>query len=397
MWAAEALSQIGDQLARVALAILVYNRTQSAALTGLTYALTLAPSFFGSILLAGLADRFPRRAVMIVTDLVRAALIGLVAIPGMPFVVLCVLVAGVSFFQAPFKAAQLALLPTVLAGDLFVVGMGVRNITIQTSHVLGFAGGGFLINLVNPNVALALDAATFIVSALVLRIGVRHRPATSNPDGSAARPSLTASPGAGSRLIWRDKGLRVLVLFGWLSAFLIVYEGLAAPYTAEIGGGTIAVGLILASDPLGSVIGALVYSRWVPAATRPRVLGAIAIASCLPLLVCFAKPGLAISVALFALAGALGTAVLMQSTASFTRGVPDHVRGQALGLSNAGVTAVQGLSPLLAGLLADQVGTAFTVALVGIVGLIVAVPAALTWREATAADPARWVDTTESE
>jgi MFS family permease len=124
------------------------------------------------------------------------------------------------------------------------------------------------------------------------------------------------------------------------------------------------------------------------------VLGALAIASCLPLLVCFAKPGLAVSVTMFALAGALGTAVLMQSTASFTRGVPDGGRGQALGLSNAGVTAVQGLSPLLAGLLADQIGTARTVGLVGVVGLVVALPAAFAWQRTMAADPKRWLDTT---
>src|SRR5690242_6309626 len=82
MWAAEALSQAGDQLARVALAVLVYGRTESAALAGLTYALTLAPAFLGGIFLSGLADRFPRRDVMVITDVLRAALIGLVAVPG---------------------------------------------------------------------------------------------------------------------------------------------------------------------------------------------------------------------------------------------------------------------------------------------------------------------------
>jgi MFS family permease len=201
--------------------------------------------------------------------------------------------------------------------------------------------------------------------------------------------------GAGSKLIWRDKGLRVLVLFGWLAAFLIVYEGLAAPYVAESGGGTIAVGLILASDPLGSVIGALVFSRWVSPATRPKVLAALAIASCLPLLPCFAKPGLVLSFILFALAGALGTAVVMQSTASFTRGVPDEGRAQALGLSNSGLATIQGLSPLLAGLLADRLSTTATIGIVGVVGLVIAIPAAYSWQRTLAADPERWLGATE--
>lgn len=388
MWAAEAFSQAGDQLARVALAVLVYQRTGSAALTGLTYALTLAPSFLGGIFLSGLADRFPRREVMVVSDLLRAALIGLVAIPGVPFPVVCVLVAGVSFFHAPFKAAQLALLPTVLAGDLYVVGMAVRTITMQTAQVLGFAGGGVLISTINPYLALALDAVTFIASAIIVRLGVLDRPAAAG--NSSTRPSFVGGIGTGASLVWRDKGLRILLLMGWLSAFLIVYEGLAAPYTAEIGGGAIAVGLILASDPLGSVIGALVYTRWVSPARRPKVLGPLAIVSCLPLLPCFFAPGLAVSFVLFALSGAVGTAVLIQSSASFTRGVPDSSRAQALGFSQSGVATVQGLSPLLAGLLADHIGTTETVGIVGVIGLVIAIPAALMWRHVLTTEPDRW-------
>ena len=381
MWGAEALSQVGDQLARVALAILVYDRTNSAALTGLTYALTFAPSFFGSILLGGLADRFPRRSVMIGTDLVRAGLIGLVAVPGMPFVLICVLVAGVSFFQAPFKAAQLAMLPDVLPGDAYVTGMAIRNITIQSAQMIGFAGGGILIKAVNPGLALGLDAATFVVSALIVRLGVRLRPAARG-DEADGRPSFATGLRAGAALIWRDRGLRVLVLFTWLPSLLIVYEGLAAPYTDELGGGTIAVGIILAADPFGSVVGALVFGRWVPGELRPKVLGVLGVVACLPLLVCFARPGLVVSVTMFALTGAIGTALLMQATASFSRGVPDEGRGQALGLSNAGVTGVQGLSPLLAGVLADQIGAAHTVGVVGVIGLAIATPAAFAWRTA---------------
>jgi MFS family permease len=394
MWAAEALSQAGDQLARVALAILVFQRTDSAALTGLTYALTLAPAFLGGIFLSGLADRFPRREVMVVSDVLRALLIGLVAVPGVPFAAICVLVAGVSFLQAPFKAAQLALLPTVLPGDLYVVGLGIRNITMQTAQMIGFAGGGVLIAAINPNVGLVLDAATFLASGLFVRLGVLARPAAASKTN---RPPFFSSAGAGARLIWRDRGLRVLLLLGWLTAFLIVYEGLAAPYTAEIGGGPIAVGLILASDPLGSVIGALVFSRWVSPKVRPKVLGPLAVASAVPLLPVFLAPGLVVSVVLFALAGALGTAVLMQSSASFTRGVPDASRAQALGLSQSGVATIQGLSPLLAGLLADGIGTARTVGIVGVIGLVIAIPAALAWRRTFAAEPDRWYATTDTE
>jgi len=102
IWAAGGLSMVGDQLARVALVVLVYGNTHSAALTGLTFALTLVPSFVGGVFLSGLADRLPRRRVLLVADLLRAAMIAPVAVPGVPFPVLCVLVAGVSLLNAPY-------------------------------------------------------------------------------------------------------------------------------------------------------------------------------------------------------------------------------------------------------------------------------------------------------
>jgi MFS family permease len=259
---------------------------------------------------------------------------------------------------------------------------------MQTAQMIGFVGGGVLISAINPYLGLALDAATFLLSAACIGFGVQPRPAATT---ESTRAPFVSSARAGARLIWRDRGLRMLVLFGWLSAFLIVYEGLAAPYTAALGGGAVAVGLILASDPFGSVIGALVFSRWVAPTTRPRVLGVIAVLSCVPLLPTFFKPGLIVSLVLFALAGALGTAVLMQASASFTRAVPDANRAQALGLNQSGVATIQGLSPLLAGLLADSIGPAPTVGIVGLIGLVIAIPAALTWRRIITAEPERWV------
>src|SRR5690349_7781515 len=92
LWAAELLSVLGDQLARVALAVLVFQRTSSAALTALTYALTFAPAVLGGALLSGLADRYPRRFVLVTTDVARALLAGAMAIPVLPLPVLCALV-----------------------------------------------------------------------------------------------------------------------------------------------------------------------------------------------------------------------------------------------------------------------------------------------------------------
>src|SRR6266566_7445616 len=84
LWGAQLLSVAGDQLARVALTVLVYDRTRSALLAAITFVVSIVPTFVGGVTLAWLADRYPRRGVMIACDLARCALVLVMAIPGLP-------------------------------------------------------------------------------------------------------------------------------------------------------------------------------------------------------------------------------------------------------------------------------------------------------------------------
>jgi len=389
LWFAELLSIAGDQLARVALSILVFTGTGSATLTGLTYALTFAPSLLGGIFLTGFADRFPRRSVMVTVDILRAALIALVALPGMPFWAMCVLVGGVSLLNPPFKASQLALLPQVLEGDRFVVGMGIRSMTVQTAQLVGFAGGGALMLAVDPHLALLIDAATFLLSATFVRLGLNQRPAASTGE---QRKRFFAMISRGGQVAFRDSALCALMLFTWLMGLLPVYEGIAAPYVAAAGGGSAAIGLLLAADPVGSVIGTFIYTRWVPARVRPRLIGLMSVLCAIPLLLCLLQPGPWVSIGLFVVSGGFGTVALLQATSSLTLAVPDETRAQTMGLSNTGLTTMMGISPLIGGLLADHLTPQSTVGIFGVAGIVLTVPLAVLWQRSLNTEPERWVD-----
>ncbi|GAA0950755.1 MFS transporter [Virgisporangium aurantiacum] len=387
MWFAELCSIAGDQLARVALSYMVFRATGSSALTGLTYGLTFAPSLLGGVLLAGVADRFRRREVMVAVDVLRAGLVLAVAIPGLPFWVLCTLVGAVSLLNPVFKAAQVASLPAVLAGERFLVGMAVRNMTVQSAQVLGFGAGGLLVTATSPRTALVVDAVTFALSAALLRVGMADRRA---PGGDGQRPGWARSMRQGARMTFTDPALLSLVLLTWMMAALTVYEGLAAPYAAAAGGGAATVGLLLAGDPVGSVVGAYVLARWVPAHRRSPLIGPLAMASAAVLVVCLARPGIVVSFVVFAVSGGLGTAVVMQATSVVTLAVPDEHRGRVVGLSNTGLGAASGLSPIAGGFVADQIGPPATVALFGVAGLVLVIPLAVLWRRAFRRDPRRW-------
>src|SRR5215831_9087758 len=88
LWMAQLLSVVGDQLARVALTVLVYDRTRSALLAAITFAVSIVPTFIGGVTLAWLADRYPRLGVMIACDIVRGVIVLVMAIPGLPLAAL---------------------------------------------------------------------------------------------------------------------------------------------------------------------------------------------------------------------------------------------------------------------------------------------------------------------
>ncbi|MET7463220.1 MFS transporter [Nonomuraea sp. NPDC005501] len=381
LWYGQGLSLLGDQLAQVALAVLVYDRTGSPLATAAVYALTYLPSIAGGPLLAGLADRFARRGVMVACDLLRAALVAVMALPGMPFSVLCALVFLVVLLSAPFSAARAALLPEVLEGDRYVVGTALQNMTNQGVQMLGFAAGGAVIATLGPYRALALDAATFLGSALILVSGVRRRPAAA---AEGDRPSMWAMTRAGARLVFGDKRLRTLVMFAWLCGFYVLPEGLAAPYAAALAPEGLPVpvvtGLLMAAMPTGTVLGAFLFSRFVSPSRRLRLMGWMAALSCLPLVVSALRPPLAVVLAAWVLSG-VGGAYQLAANAAFVQRVPAERRGQAFGLAQSGLMAAQGAGILVGGLAAERLGPELVVALSGVMGVTCAAVLAMVWTE----------------
>jgi MFS family permease len=381
LWSAEVISVCGDQLARVALSILVYERTSSAALTAITYALTFVPALLGGFVLSGLADRFPRRAVVITSDIVRAVLAGALALPGVPLVVLWLLVFALALAGTPFKAAQLALLPDVLEGERYPVGLALRTVSTQLAQLIGFAAGGTFLLAVSPTTALGLNAATFILSALIVTWGVRSRPAVGHTS-TEPRSRRTSAV----RMLSRSPRLLVLVGLTVLAGLTVAPEGVAAPYAAGLGGSTVAVGVLLAADPLGSMLGAWLFSRWHSANARTAAIVPLAISSGAALVPCFTQPGLVMSALLWGLSGALTTMFLIQVQALLTRSVPDARRGAVVGLASAGLQTSQGLVVLATGLLGEYAGVYRAVGVIGMVTAALAAVLSMAWRRARRRD-----------
>jgi hypothetical protein len=142
------------------------------------------------------------------------------------------------------------------------------------------------------------------------------------------------------------------------------------------------VGLLMAADPFGSVLGAWLFVRYVPAETRARLVGVVAVAAGLPLVLCILRPGVPLTLLLWAVSGMLSTAYLLQTQASFVRATPDGGRGRAIGVAASGIIAAQGAAVLIGGLLADLWDPATAVAVAGAVGAVLSAWGALAWYRA---------------
>ncbi|MEU1483917.1 MFS transporter [Streptomyces sp. NPDC005752] len=381
LWTAFAQSVLGDQLARVALSLLVYERTESAGWTAATYALTTLPALLSGVLLSGLADRFPRRTVMIGCDLVRAVLVGLMALPGTPLPLLAGLLVLAQLAEAPFGASQGALMPAVLGERLYERGQRVMLITHQAGQLIGFAAGGVLVVWLGSHVSLGLNALTFLISAALIRLGVKARPV--DPSADARPKRMHTQVGRASALIWSDPRLRSLVALGWLAGFIMLPEGLAAPFAQEAGQSAASVGLLLAAHPAGMVLGAALLGRaGVGAERRRRLLGPLAVGANLPLVVYWAGPGVGPALLVLLVSG-LCSAYQITAGATFVLLTPADQRGQALGLARSGLTAVQGIGVAAGGLAAELSGSsARTIGGAGLIGTLCAVLVAVSWSRA---------------
>ena len=124
---AQVVSEAGDQIARVAIALLILAHTGSALLSAATFAVSFIPTFLGAAVLGPLADRFSRRNLMLIADAGRAVVIGLmavVAIPGTPVWLLFALLILAEFFTPLFDSARAASIPSALLA-LVTVQIGI--------------------------------------------------------------------------------------------------------------------------------------------------------------------------------------------------------------------------------------------------------------------------------
>lgn len=368
---AQAASDVGDQAARVAIALLVLARTGNLLYGALALAVSYVPGVLGEAVLGSLADRYPRRGIMLTCDLVRMVIIGVLALLAMgdvPLVAVFALLLTSEFVSLPFGTARASTYPDVVVERAdYVTVQGLSRTVHLATQVVGSVAGGALVDLLGPSRTLAIDAATFLVSFVMIRLYVQVRAAADLPGTSPRR--LASDSWGGLRELMGDPVRRSITLLGWGSAlFLIAPEAIALAYRPGLA--PLVGGVLLAAVPAGSAIGAILLPR-VPLRDQLRLLLPLAALSCLPLFATSVGPPPLVAAALWFVAGVLQAFVLTVISA-VTMFTERPRRGRVLGIASAGFNAATALSFALVGWLATftSIGPARAVSLAGAGGLL---------------------------
>jgi len=260
------LSLLGNTFHSIALNLWVLQTTGSAKLMSVVLIIHLVTSMLFSSFAGTLADRIDRRTLMWVTDIIRfvfvAAIAILVYLPNVPFVFIVILTAFVALAGVIRSPATQASLLEIIPKEQITQAVGVINISDNIVRISGFALGGIAVATFGGAVAIAIDAATFLFSAMLLLFTGKF-PYKAVQDTDKPKTTFKEDLIAGFRYVWTDSFARAavillpLVMFFFLSTFMLIQVMAVKVWLAK----PFVFGLMEACIPLGYVVGSIIIIK----------------------------------------------------------------------------------------------------------------------------------------
>jgi len=275
LWSATTVSTFGSFLTQTALsftAILVLGAGPFEI--GLLAAAELGPAVLVGLFAGTLVDRWPRRPIMIASDLGRAILLGSIPIAALlgtiTMLQLYVVAAAVSVLSVFFEIANRAFLPTLIARQALVEGNSKLTASTTAAETVAFGTGGWLVQWLSAPIAIVIDALSFVWSALLI---ARIRAVEPAPSTAEEHHSMRREIGDGLRAVLADPVLRALT--GSNAILNLGYYIIGAAYllyvNQALGFGPGVLGFIFAVGGAGAFAGSIVAER-IPRAGAGLIL-----------------------------------------------------------------------------------------------------------------------------
>ncbi|HEY3511758.1 MAG TPA: MFS transporter [Kribbella sp.] len=376
LWAARAVSFLGDSLGLVALLLYVQHRTGAAlAVALLLLAGDFVPGLFGAF--AGVVgDRFDLRKVMVACDLVQGALTVVMAAALPPLTVLLVLVAVRSVTAQVFQASSRSAMPALVRDDQLEAANSALGAGTNGLEAIGpiIAAGLFLITDVRG--ILLIDAATFFVSAGLLSRLPRIPP--SQPSGH----SVLKDARDGLGYILTSAPIRVIGIGFFAVVAFNGVDDVAMVFLAkdELHGSDSASSMLYAGVGIGLIVGFAILARYAGRLRMPVLLLVGFAVSSLGNLVTGLAWAIWAALAFQVIRGLGIAGIDVGVNTHLQRVVPAHLRSRVFGNLYGAIGLAAGLSYLGGGLLLEHTNARTTFVAAGVGGLIATAATAIAWR-----------------
>lgn len=370
LWWGNVVSLLGDWFNLIASAALVTELTSSGVAISYLFLVRFLPQFLFSPIAGVVADRYDRRKIMILADLLRAiTVLGFLLIQSEGQLWLFYVLTAIQFMlSALFVPARSAALANLVDPKDLVTANALDSFTWSTMFALGAFLGGVIATLFGNQTAFVMDAATFLVSAwLISRIVMPQREARTVSASGAGLLELNE----GLRYLWGFPFLLTIsfvkaagsFVWGAINVLEVSYADNVYPLSSTAftqwlsieNGGTATLGLIYVASGLGTGLGPLLMRRWLGDSTKRLMVG-ISVGF---FLTATGILSLGLVTTLPAFLGAtfmrtFGTGTIWVFSAVLLQiMVPDKVKGRVFGFEFAALTLTESLSVLAAGYTQD--------------------------------------------
>jgi len=362
LFIANAISLVGNVFSLIAIPWFVLQTTGSATQTGITGFFTILPVVLAGFLGGTLIDRLGYKRTSIIADYasgITTALIPLLyATIGLEFWQLLILVFLGALLDTPGSTARAALLPELAeqAGMPIERATSLIHVIERGARLVGAPLAGLLIGLIGTANVLWLDAASFLVSAAIIGLTI---PAITPTSEETTSGKYFEELKDGLRFIAHDKLILSIVVMVMLTNFLdAIFGGVVQPvYVKETFGSALNLGLLIAANGGGAVIGGLIFAVIGPRLPRHATFVAAFVLTGFRFWVYAAYPSIAVLIAVTVItsigAGPLNPII---GAVEFER-IPPNMRGRVFGAIGAGAWLAMPFGMLLGGVLTDKYGT----------------------------------------
>ena len=381
LWLAQTFSCIGEQMTYLALPLIAaISLNATPAQMGVLTAMGSLPSLVIGLAAGELVDRHARRPILVAADLGRALLLALIPLAwlmgqlSVPLLYVIAFLGGACslFFQIAYQA----FVPALLNRTRLIEGNSLLEVSRSAAEVLGPTLAGGLIQILKAPLAMAVNAASFLASAILLAgISVREAQPASVP----AHQPFWRSALTGLQVVGQQASLRALAIsLAAIGLSNAVIEAVATLYlTRSIGLAPGILGMVFAVGSVGFVVGALLPARLVRSlGVGPTLAGSIAVVGISDLALPLAgddvrSVALAVGVGQFFFG--LGFTVFRVAQISVRQAlVPDGVLGRVGGALNLLGLGIAPLGALIGGVLGQVIGLRSTLLLGAVMEAMIA-------------------------